>query len=220
MIKNFKIENCLSVRDEQELDFVATGDNTYEDFTIVKKGNTRLSKLGLIYGANASGKTNIVFALGWLVRFINGRFKDKEHSLMCAPFLLDEDSRTRPSRMSLSFYIDDTLYDYSMSILENVVQTEKMVRYPSGRASLVFDRKWNDETKSYDITFGPSLKLSTKQGYILTGLARPNASVIAAYINNNVDHNEVFEALKNTSGRASFPLFRATPKCRVSATAS
>ncbi|MDE6270437.1 MAG: ATP-binding protein [Muribaculaceae bacterium] len=202
MIKNFKVENCLSIRDEQELDFVATGDNTYEDFTVVKKNNTRLSKIGLIYGANASGKSNVVFALNWLVKFIRG---SKDSIVMYAPFLLDEESRNKPSKMFLSFYIDDTLYEYSLVIQENVVKSEKLVRYPLGRSSLVFDRKWNEDTNSSEITFGASLKLSTQQNYSLTAVTLSDISVIAAYSNNNIPKIEVFEDVKKYFRRQILP---------------
>lgn len=203
MIKNFKVENCLSIRDEQELDFVATSDDTYEDFTVVKKGNTRLSKIGLIYGANASGKSNMLFALTWLYSFIG--FASEEGKNMFAPFLLDGESRDKPSKMNLSFYIDDTLYDYSLVIQENIVRTEKLVRYPLGRSSLVFERKWNPATNSSEINFGATLKLTAKQKYTLTGLTLPNTSVLNVYINNNIDSNEVFDEVKEYFRRDILP---------------
>ena len=70
MILQFKAKNILSIRDEQTLDFTASTDNTYEEYAVVKIKNVRISKLGVIYGPNASGKSNILKALYWLFQFV------------------------------------------------------------------------------------------------------------------------------------------------------
>lgn len=205
MIQIFKVRNCLSIRDEQTLNFVATGDDTCEDFAVVKKNNVRLLKLGLIYGANASGKSNIIFALGWLIRFMGGIYKEPQ--AMHAPFLLDEDSRNRPTAMELVFYIGDIRYEYALEMADNIVLSEKLTRYPLGRPAVIFQRLWNDDTRSSEITFGSTLKLTAKQKYTLTGITKPNASVIATYILNNVDRNEVFDEVKIYLRRQILPMF-------------
>ena len=156
MIQIFKVRNCLSIRDEQTLNFVATGDDTCEDFAVVKKNNVRLLKLGLIYGANASGKSNLIFALGWLIRFMGGIYKEPQ--AMHAPFLLDEDSRNRPTAMELVFYIGDIRYEYALEMADNIVLSEKLTRYPLGRPAVIFQRSWNDDTRSSEITFGTEVR--------------------------------------------------------------
>ena len=82
------------------LNFVATSDDTYEDICLVNKGSVRLQKLNLIYGANASGKSNVLIALSWLLRFIIGKIDKEDGSyMMLAPFLLDDKSREEPTEM-------------------------------------------------------------------------------------------------------------------------
>ena len=66
MILQFKVKNYLSIREEQTLDFTASADKTYEEYAVVKIKNVRISKLGVIYGPNASGKSNLLKALVWL----------------------------------------------------------------------------------------------------------------------------------------------------------
>ena len=199
MIQKFSVKNCLSIRDEEVLSFVANSDDTSEDIMVVNKGNTRLLKLGLIYGANASGKSNILFALNWLVRFTGGAYNPnvQEGIQFLPPFLLDEVSRTQPSEMNLIFFIGEVRYDYSLVVKDNTILLEELTRYPSGRPALVFKRGWNEYTKSSEISFGTTLKLTAKQKTMLTALAAPRVSVIAAYINNNVDRHEVFDELKH-----------------------
>ena len=67
MILQFKVKNFLSIREEQTLDFTASADKTYEDYAVVKIKGVRISKLGVVYGPNASGKSNILKA--WLGSF-------------------------------------------------------------------------------------------------------------------------------------------------------
>ena len=54
MILQFKVKNFLSIREEQTLDFTASADKTYEDYAVVKIKGVRISKLGVVYGPNAS----------------------------------------------------------------------------------------------------------------------------------------------------------------------
>lgn len=209
MIQKFSVKNCLSIRDEQVLDFVATNDDTADDMMVVTKNDTRLLKVGLIYGANASGKSNMLLALGWLIRFMGGRFDSKRKEVMQAPFLLNEENRLQPSEFELIFYIGDVRYDYSLVIKENTVLKEELSRYPFGRPAVVFSRTWNEHTQSSEITFGSTLKLTAKQKTTLTGVTVPNVSVIAAYINNNIEQNEVFAELEHYLRRRILPVAMA-----------
>ncbi|MDE6497996.1 MAG: ATP-binding protein [Muribaculaceae bacterium] len=212
MIQEFRVKNCLSVRDEQVLNFVASSDDTAEDYLVVSKGNVRLLKVGLIYGANASGKSNMLLALGWLIRFMGGWFDPRRTDVMQAPFLLNEESRLQPTEMGLVFYIGDVRYEYSMVIKENTVLKEVLNRYPLGRPAMVYSRSWNEDTESSEITFGSTLKLTAKQKNTLTGVTLPHTSVIAAYINNNIERNEVFDELKKYLRRQILPVATANSK--------
>lgn len=70
MILQFKVKNFLSIREEQTLDFTASSDKTYEDYAVVKIKGVRISKLGVVYGPNASGKSNILKALAWFIFYL------------------------------------------------------------------------------------------------------------------------------------------------------
>lgn len=62
MVREFWAENYKSIRDKQVLNFECKGND--DSIVAVDMGNgTWLNKLGIIYGANASGKSNILYAL-------------------------------------------------------------------------------------------------------------------------------------------------------------
>ena len=134
MILQFKAKNILSIRDEQILDFTASSDNTYEDYAVVKIKNVRISKLGVIYGPNASGKSNILKALFWLFQFMTNEEPRKQSiGTGLVPFKMDKDSRNEHSFMSIIFYIEDSRYEYSIELDAERVYHEEMYYYPNSR---------------------------------------------------------------------------------------
>ena len=69
MIAEFKVSNFFSIRSEQRLSFIASRDNFMEEEYIRPVGDSvRLLKIGLIYGSNASGKSNVLKALAYFRR--------------------------------------------------------------------------------------------------------------------------------------------------------
>ena len=75
MIYSFYVENFLSIKDRQEISFATTSDKTARDFVAVEvKPNVYINKLGIFYGANASGKSNILYAMEALFYLMRIRF--------------------------------------------------------------------------------------------------------------------------------------------------
>ena len=114
MIQELKIRNFLSFRDEVILSFEATKDNTFEDCQVVEvaKG-VRLLRFALIYGANASGKSNLLSALDFLHDFWFERKEDLDQSTDAVPFLLDTETPTEPSSFELKFFVKILVYTFA-----------------------------------------------------------------------------------------------------------
>ena len=66
MILEFKYRNFRSAKDWQVLSFEASSDKVAEQYYTTVINDTRILKLGILYGANASGKTNVLLALDFL----------------------------------------------------------------------------------------------------------------------------------------------------------
>ena len=63
MVADFSVENYYSIRSQQTLSFVPTTDKgLLEEYTVEVKPGVRLLKMGVVYGANASGKTKVLNA--------------------------------------------------------------------------------------------------------------------------------------------------------------
>ncbi len=145
MIQEFSVQNFLSIRDEQTISFVASKDNSSQEIlTCEIKPNLRLLKLVVLYGANASGKTNLLLAIEELWRLLFIPKASKEAAIRYLPFKLDGQSQALPTKFSVVFYINSIRYQYSISYNKELILSEKMEYSPNGIRSLFYERKRNE----------------------------------------------------------------------------
>lgn len=158
MIKDFWVKNFLSISDKQVLDFSAKGPAS-ELVTEVQEG-AFLYKLGILYGANASGKSNMLIALNCVFRLLVFPKTDAAEGVSgYMPFLLTKD---QPTEMHVTFYANQVRYDYDVVYDGRRVLKENLHYYPNGSKSLFYERTYVGENVQAEIKFGTSLKLSAK----------------------------------------------------------
>ena len=91
MIRVFWVKNYLSIRDKQELNFLAKGPAS-ELVTEVSDG-VFLYKLGILYGSNASGKSNMLIAMNEVFRLlVQPQYDATEEIHGNIPFVLTKDT--------------------------------------------------------------------------------------------------------------------------------
>ena len=158
MIRNFWVKNYLSIRDKQELSFVTKGPSS-ELVTEIADG-VFLYKLGILYGSNASGKSNMLIAMNEVFRLLVIPKSDATLGIGgCIPFVLTKDE---PTEMHVSFYAVGTRYDYDIKFNDNHILSEALYYYPNKSKSLFYERSFVGENVQADIKFGASLKLQIK----------------------------------------------------------
>ena len=158
MIRDFWVKNYLSIRDKQELSFVAKGPAS-ELVTEVTEG-VFLYKLGILYGSNASGKSNMLIALNEVFRILVLPKSDATQRINGSiPFIL---TKNEPIEMHVSFYANGIRYDYDVSFNEKYILSEALYYYPNKSKSLFYERSFVGENVQADIKFGTSLKLQVK----------------------------------------------------------
>ena len=87
MILELKIKNYLSFKGQVAFSFEATADKTLDDYYVVeKKDGTRILKMMMVYGANASGKSNLINAFEFVNTFIHSIPEDKDEETGFVPF--------------------------------------------------------------------------------------------------------------------------------------
>lgn len=158
MIRDFWVKNYLSIRDKQELNFLAKGPSS-ELVTEVVDG-VFLYKLGILYGSNASGKSNMLIALNEVFRLLILPKSDATQRINgCIPFVL---TKNEPIEMHVSFYANGIRYDYDVRFNEKYILNEVLNYYPNKSKSLFYERTFVGENIQADVKFGPSLKLQAK----------------------------------------------------------
>ena len=192
MIASFTIQNYLSFRQPTTFSFEPTSDAFMADeYTIEVKDGVRLLKVGIIYGANASGKSNLIYALNALRNIMCTPTKDKTEAIDVVPFLLDNFSGQQHTTFELSFYIGAEKYLLQLELDRNHIYREKLVFYPSSKSALLYERLYNEEQGLVEINWGSYLKLSKKSCAAIEGNTISNISVLVAWTKSNVERSRL-----------------------------
>ncbi|MGJ8725602.1 MAG: AAA family ATPase [Roseibacillus sp.] len=102
-----------------------------------------------VFGANASGKTNLLKPLGFLSWFVLESARRKPDSkILYEPFAFTEDTDT-PTKLELEFEFKGGRYRYELDLLGNLVSREALYRKKT-RFSYLFERHRNLESGEYD----------------------------------------------------------------------
>ncbi len=178
MIREFWAENFLSIKERQTLNFETKSKE--EEWASVEMGSEkRVNKLAVIYGANASGKSNMLLAIQNVFELLFFARSDRQSSVRTRrPFAL---SSKEPTRMFVSFYANHIRYDYTVSYIKEHIIDELMEWYPNGAKSLFYERRFVSPEAQAEIKFGSSLKISarTKDAFLQNTLN--NHSVLSVF---------------------------------------
>lgn len=155
MLVDFRVSNFRSIREEQTLSFVATSDKAHEDTNCINTGHSgapRLLRSAAIYGANASGKSNLIFSLMTLQHLVlnSTRFLEQQYREQYTPFLLDVSSRYAPTKLEITLLLDGVRYQYGFEYNADRILGEWLLVYKTGKAQRWFEYHYNPETKQND----------------------------------------------------------------------
>ena len=159
MVAEFNIENFFSIKSVQKISFEPSSDSFMSDEYLYEvKDGVKLLKVGIIYGANASGKTNILNAIEFFKILVLRMPKDRNERTGIVPFMLDETSRNEKTKMSMVFYINQSKYILSFELDEKYIYSETLIVYESIRPTKLYSRNYDADTDSTTIEFGANLK--------------------------------------------------------------
>ena len=185
MLIEFRVENHRSLRDEQVLTTEASPKlKDADDLRPRQVDGHAASLLPLIvlYGANASGKTNVLHAFAFMQEAIisSHRVWEPDSGIPRTPFAWGSHNDA-PSTFEADFLIEDCRYRYGFVVDDELILEEWLFAYPKGRKQTWFQR----EGTSYK--FGDSLKGENRLIEDITG---PNALFLSAATQNR--HPQLF----------------------------
>ncbi|MDI9348878.1 MAG: ATP-binding protein [Candidatus Symbiobacter sp.] len=164
MLLEFKVSNYRSFHQECVLRMDAVVDEPSLPGNVIDTGCASAAKAlrsAVIYGANGSGKSNLLAAMAAMVRIIRDSLRDDDVLRdNYDPFLLDATSRAGKTQFSISFLFDNCRYDYGFSydatrIYDEYLQEEK---FEGGSAVMLFRREWDGEKGKYVYEYNDSFE--------------------------------------------------------------
>ena len=188
MLVQFTVKNFLSFKEESSLNLLATADAKHQLHLISNKKKKPILRTAAFYGANGSGKSNLVKAIAFAKNLIvDGTRPDQR--IPVTPFKLNEENRKSPSIFEFVINYQDTIYTYGFVVNESEVKEEWLFAIRNVREVRLFERITRSNGKAR-VEFGPILaKKKTKKHQFLSFIAegtRPNELFLHELYQKNV----------------------------------
>ena len=183
MLLRFGIQNFRSIRDIQELSLVASALNDPDGALIdCPSVGDRILPAVIVYGANASGKSNLVRGVRWMRQgvLLSHSRGAADGGVPREAFALDPSSRDAPTVCNVDFVIGNVRYHYGFEATDQVFSREWLYNFPNGRRQMLFERNLQE------FEFGRNLRGRNR---VIADLTRPNSLFVAAATQN--DHEEL-----------------------------
>lgn len=131
MLRSFRLANHRSFRDEQELLLMPSYDNVRE-----------VVPVAAVFGANASGKSNLLDGLRLMSTSVRGwELREPRSGFPRNPFRLEPKSLLEPSSFAVELVLDGVRYVYGFAGDDERVTSEWLYSYPRGRKRMLLDRE-------------------------------------------------------------------------------
>ena len=183
MIIEFSVKNFLSFKERVTFSMLANSNKELDD-NYVEYNDKKILKTSAIYGANASGKTNLFQILASVIYMLrNSNNFNMNSKLLIAPFKFDKKTINKPSEFEIKFIAENIRYVYGFIADSKKIYEEYLYYYPSGRETKIFDR-----TNTNEYSF------PQKDGRILNDIASKTAAnkfFIATATNWNYEQTKV-----------------------------
>jgi hypothetical protein len=163
MLIEFRVKNFRSLRDEQVLSLVASKDKTLQDTHVQATGLKAVPALlrsAVVYGANASGKSNLIKALQYMRGVVaeSATIIQPGQTFSVQPFRLDGESASQPTEFEVTFLLDGVRYQYGFAMTSQRVVSEHLLVYKAFKPQRWFERHFDADTGKDVYEFGPGLK--------------------------------------------------------------
>lgn len=194
MLIEFSVSNYLSIKEVITLSMVASNvvkelesptegvNNVFWD----KSNKNKYLKSAVVYGANGSGKSNLLSAIGFYRRFILSSSNDRQadDEIMTIPFLLSTETENKSSSFEMIFIIGAIRFRFGFEVTKKNVTSEWLFG---------FDTENSNKESTYFTREHQNIKVSNrnfKEGKGLENNARPNALFLStvAQLNGEVSN--------------------------------
>lgn len=203
MIIEIKLANYRSIHAEQTLSFVAERGPRHPQ-NLIKRPGYRLLKAAALFGANASGKSNFVRAIGEMRDFVRDsatKMNDGDPIVCAQPFRLDPESRDAPSRFEITFVTEGVQYVYGFTATRERVHEEWLTAKPEkgGKETFGFKRSYDAKMQTYSCISNEPKGVMAE---LILNRTRDNALVLSTGAQQNV--KELLSTYRYIRGNIKF----------------
>lgn len=150
MIIETSVENYLSIKNKATLSLDSSSSKKLMGNLAEISKDQKLLKTAVIYGANASGKSNIIKSVFFIWNMVkNSHLFNIDVKIPRIPFKLDKDFLDKPSKFEITFIHKNIKYKYGFSCDNDKFIEEYLYYWPKGRESKIFSRK---NSKDFEFT--------------------------------------------------------------------
>ncbi|MEO5729804.1 MAG: AAA family ATPase, partial [Byssovorax sp.] len=179
MLIQFRVENHRSLCDEQVLSMVAAGTGEQGDERLIRRSGLEEALLPAValYGANASGKTNVVGALRFMMEAVreSQRLWEPDSGTPQEPFALSSKAG-EPSLYEVDFLLGEVRYRYGFVLSATRVDAEWLDVWRDSEKRSLFEREADEFSFSEDLP---------GENEAIKALTRPNSLFLSAAAQNN-----------------------------------
>lgn len=198
MLIEFSTKNFRSIRERQTLSMVSDSGKELQEtnLTQVLGGKLELVRSAVIYGANASGKSNLIKALQTMKTIVLSSAQSQRGvELPVTPYLFDS-SVNEPTEFEVSFIVDDVRYQYGFITTSKQILEEWLIAYPKGRPQTWIERRFDLALGRYE--WNSAEKLSGPQN-IWQSATRSNALYLSTAVQlNSLQLQPLFDWFQST----------------------
>jgi uncharacterized protein len=164
VLRSFQVSNHKSIRDEVDLLLIPAYDR-----------GRPVVPVAAVFGANASGKSNLLDALSWLRSAVLDSYRSWEidSGIPRCPYRLDAIGAAEPSSYAVDIAVDGVQYLYGVSLDDNAVREEWLYAYPHAQKRIIFERH------GQELVLGSTVGERRGRAEVLSGLMRPNALLLS-----------------------------------------
>ena len=184
MVEKISITNYLSIKEKMDFSFVSSREKEKLDGKTTwyeQCGDRKLAKLLFILGNNAAGKTNFINAVRTLRTLVVAKPTERDEALEYMPFMLDNDSRFKPTTFDVVFFTDDTRYLYSITYDETIIRNESLKISRRTRDVPIYIRTYDEERDLSKVDFYPECGLAMSDQVDLQRQTTTNTSVLSSF---------------------------------------
>jgi AAA15 family ATPase/GTPase len=139
MLVEFKVNNFRSIKDTATFSMLTSSKDEGNSFEF---RNYNLLRSSIVYGANASGKSNLLKAMAFMSRLVLNRYKiiQSTDQLPHDPYLLSTETENESTTFEIVFFVGETKYRYGFEIDSEVVYSEWLFADEKGKEAKLFFR--------------------------------------------------------------------------------